>query len=300
MNIHDYLLRGDGANEPEPSAREIQQALAADPEGARIVDYLTNALSPEERAEVEQSLRDDAAFRERAMPIIEAWNAWPTAKDFTLSGEERDASSARFVAKWEAHQRAREERDDDVALSPQAMHEGRRAGEAAVPLRRLRRWQLAAAAVTLLGLPAAGWFGFSTAQRLAPPRTYTVVASDRAVKQVDVGMNVIVALDPGARLVWSEAPGLNGARELYLDGAARVDAPTLDPGRIAIITASGHLNPQKARFHVDATDPAATRVSVQQGIVIVTSRSRSDVPLLPIMAGQEGMALHNQAPRLVR
>ena len=310
MNINEWLVEGDGAAEREPSASEVQQALAEDPDGVLIAEYLTGSLSADRQAAFERRLIDDAPFRARVETIQSAWNAWPTAQDFTRTDEEREASYQRFLVKWDARQHADASTVDD---GPPRDHEGRETPNDDDTrftrhrhLQQLRRWQLAAGILALLslgGIPIAAWTGFTTAQRLQPvppPRTYLVEAPAREGKLVDVGANANVSLEAGSRLTWSEAPGLNGARELLIDGAARIHAPSAGVGKVAVITPTAYLTLDGAVARVDATDPGMTRITVQQGTVVVASRSRTNSELLPLGAGESGVVIYNQPPRIVR
>ena len=109
-----------------------------------------------------------------------------------------------------------------------------------------------------------------------------------------------VSLDPGARLTWSEAPGPNGAHELFLDGAARVEALSAGVGRYIVTTPSSRLNLHGASVRIDATDPVVTRIEVARGRVVVEGRSSTNHPLLELNTGEVGMSFHDQQPRIVR
>lgn len=309
MKISEWLVEGDGAGEREPSTAEVQHALASDPDGALIADYLTRSLPADARAAFERRLRDDDAFRSRVETIRAAWDAWPTAGDFTRSDEERAASYERFLVKWEARQGDDTSLDDArVATAGGARDTGSDATSRLHlrQLRELRRWQLVAGFLGVLllgGVPLAAWTGFTTAQRLQPPqppRTYSVEATARESKVVDVGLNASVSLDPGSRLTWSEAPGPNGAHELFLDGAAQIHAPMAAVGKFVMITPTAHLILNGAVARVDASDPALSRIAVEQGTIVVASRSRTNFELLPLGAGETGIVLYNQPPRIVR
>lgn len=303
MNIDDYAVRGNGTNEREPTPQEIQQAIDADPEGILITQYLTNSLSPDEHAEVERRLREDEVFRARVEPLIAVWDAWPTAREFTLSEEERDESFKRFLVKWGAHERAREEAHERREIPVRRVVGERDAADDGSHRRQLRRWQLAAALLaitTLGGLPMAGWWGYTTAEKRRPPATYIVEADTREPQSLMVGGKVAVSLSVGSRLTWSEKPGLNGAIYMFLDGEAQVTAFTSEPGKYIIVTPSGRLNLNGATALVDATDPVVTRVQVSKGTVIVESRSKQNHPLLFLSAGEKGMAIHNQEPRRIQ
>lgn len=303
MNIDELVVRGTGNTEREPSAQEIQQAIDNDPEGILITHYLTNSLSPEEHAEVERRLREDEAFRARAEPLIAAWEAWPTAREFTVSDEERDASFKHFLVKWGAHERARQEDDQRRETPVRLADDEPRAADVGAHRRQLRRWQLAAALLmitTLGGFPLASWWGYTRAEKRRPPATYIVEADTRETQSLMVGGKVAVSLSVGSRLTWSEKPGINGAIYMYLDGEAQVTAFTSEPGKYIIVTPSGRLNLDGATALVDATDPVVTRVQVSKGIVIVESRSNQNHPLLILRAGEKGRAIHNQEPRRIQ
>lgn len=303
MNIDEFAVGGDCPKERELTEDEIQQAMEADPEGILITNYLTNSLSPEERAEVEHRLREDEGFRARVEPLIAAWNAWPTIDDFTISDEERDASFRQFLVKWGAHEHAREvAKRREYPRVPRLVREHDPADDQR-RRRQLRGWQLAAALLAMLsigGIPTAAWLGFRASERMQPPATYNVEAAARESRMVTVGKDVMVSLDPGSRLTWSEVTGPNGATEMFLDGSARVIAPTAIVGHNIVVTASGRINLNGATATIDATDLTVTRVEVMAGSVVVESRSNQNHDLVFLNAGEKGMAIHNQAPRRVR
>ncbi|MCC6930551.1 MAG: hypothetical protein IT359_16305 [Gemmatimonadaceae bacterium] len=303
MNIKEWLVRGEGADEREPGAAEVQQAIAADADGVLIADYLTQSLTAGDLANVERRLGNDEDFLARVETIRTAWNAWPRARDFQISDAEREASYQRFLEKWDARGSGEspsvgegEEgtRDDSGASAADPAH---------AYMRQLRRWQLAAGILAVLsmgGVTGGAWMGYTASQRLQAPRTYSVEAPARESKVVQVASGVSVSLEAGTRLTWSEAPGPNNAQELFIDGAASVYAQSAPVGRFVVVTPSARLILDRALMHVDATDPAMTRIEVVEGSVVVASRGRNNFPLLSLGAGEQGMAIYNQEPRTIR
>jgi len=295
MHADDYLVAADPHAARALSDAEVRQALDADPEGALITDYLVGALAPAQAAEVERRLREDEGFRERVGPIVEAWQAWPTARDVSVSAHVVATNWQRFLdeVKRREHEDARA-RDLAGDAGDGASHRspgGHR--------HRLRRWQLAAGMLALVGVPAAAVGGYVLARRLAPPRTFVLEAA-RESKLARLGDDAWVTVEPGGRLVWDERPSANGVHELFLDGGARIHALGVPDGRLVVITPSARLIVNGAAAYVDASDPARTRVLVDQGGVVAGSRSPRALPLLALGPGEQGVIMWGQPPRRVR
>ncbi len=294
MRVDEWLIPAGEPRELTPA--EVEAALAEDPELVLISDYLARGLTAEQTAEVERRLEEDAAFRTRAEPIIAAWNAWPTVAEVSIPKEEMAASWQRFLAK--AAWRDSSSRDSSSRSGAPAT-DGVHAGDPAA-LRRLRRWQLAAGLLLLVGVPLSIGGSYWMATRRAAPRVHLEEASAREMKMVRLEGAGWVTLDPGARLTWEEGAGKDGTRTLYLDGSGRFRLEHVASGQYVVTTPSARIVVTGTEFDVSADDPSTTRVRVESGVVMLTSRGARAGRMLELRAGERGEATWNEIPRSVR
>ncbi|MFN8670249.1 MAG: FecR family protein [Gemmatimonadaceae bacterium] len=289
MRVDEWLVP---AGEPrELTSAEIEEALAADPEVTLISDYLARALTPEQAAEVERRLQDDAGFRSRVAPIIEAWKAWPTVAEMTIPEEQLAESWQRFLAKaaWRG----------DARRSGAAGHDAGR-GDDRSTLRRLRRWQLAAGLLLMVGLPLSiGGTLWVQARRL-PLTVHMEESSARDFKIVRLEGRGWVTLTPESRLTWKDGTGANGERELYLDGSATFRLEHVTSGQYVVVTPSARIHVTGTEFEVRVEDPATTRVSVRSGTVVLAPRGPRVGAYLELRVGETGEVTWDDIPRRVR
>lgn len=282
---------GDGR---QLTPAEIDDALAADPEVTLISDYLAGALGAEAAAGVERRLRDDAGFRARVAPIVEAWEGWPGPEAFIESEGELAASWERFLM-TAARRRTGDDATREVTRARGNEGDGNRRA-----VRRLRRWQLAAALLLAVGLPLASWVGATVWPRLTAPALMVDEAPAREWKTVIVGERSWVSLAPGGRLTWRSQPGETGVRELWVDGDAHFRLATLTGGQYVVLTPSARVLVTGTEFNVEMVDPSTTVVTVTHGTVIVESRGPTRHDPLQLAVGAQAQVTWGVAPRRVK
>ncbi|MBK8059504.1 MAG: FecR domain-containing protein [Gemmatimonadetes bacterium] len=312
MRPDEYLTSGGDARELTP--QELELAKREDPEVVLITDYLAGALPPDEARAVAARLQGDPAFYQRVGVIVEAWHAWPTARDFALPEEELATESRRFRREGEQLLRMGERAPwgDDDAARDDAVHD--RARDRARDVRRdalneawrdtafrqlqrsTRRWQLAAGLIAVVALPAAVW---GTLRLTAPvPRPEYRMVRPGAEESIPVRLDddALAVVDAGARLTWNDSANANGTRELFLEGVAQFQMRRARKGRYVVITPSARIWVNGSDFQVRAVDPSVTKVHVQDGEVLLNSRGDATSPLLTLRTGERGVAYWRQAP----
>jgi len=289
MRADEWLVpAGEGRN---LTRDEMREALSADPEVTLISDFLAGELSPDEALAVEARLRDDEAFRRHVTPVIEAWKAWPSSRDVAVPEHEMAASWQRFLAKAAWKEKAAE------AASVQRPADPPR--DARAPY-RVRRWQLAAALLVIVGFPLSGWMGVRIANRLEGPRVRVAEASGREWESIRLGSDSWVSLPPGSRLEWKDEADGYGIRELILDGSARFRLQPLPTGQYVVVTPSARITVTGTEFEVDVRDPSTTRVHVTHGRVRLESRGARTGIGIELTVGESGEAFWGEPPRRAR
>lgn len=272
---------------------EIEEALHADPEVTLMTEYLLGELGGDASAEVERRLREDAAFRARMAPVMEAWNRWPGPRDFSMPADEVAASWDRLERKATA-----------AGLLPALEHQagrpaGERHGEAEAPsaVRRTRRWQLAAGMLLAIGLPGAVWFGATLWPRLTAPKVTVTSARPADGTTVMLDDHSVALVWPSGRLTWPDRANARGVRELQLDGDAMFRLAPLKAGAYVIVTPSARIVVTGTVFTVTMPNPSTTRVSVEAGSVVLESRGGVGGAPVTLTVGETGEAVWGEAPR---
>lgn len=325
MRPDEHLTSGGEVRELTP--QEIEAAEREDPDVALITDYLTGSLTPEEARVVEDRLQNDPAFHASVGTIVEAWRAWPTARDFSLPEDELAPEARRFREDGERLLRAadtarrlrdettsdREDARDGARTGRQGgrrsgMHsrdrsddraaraESRRAIAIRQEQRRTRRWQLAAGFLGVVLLPAAIWGTMRLTKPLPPPQLHMIRPVAENGVSAYFGDQGMAMVDAGARLIWDDSARVNGSRELLLEGGAQFFMREARAGLFVVVTPSARIVVMGSDFRVTAVDPGVTEVRVESGRVLLKNRGGDPSDALEVRAGERGRAGWREPP----
>jgi hypothetical protein len=275
----DHTLPPMGANEG------FDAVTPMDPDIALITDYLADALSPDERARVDDRLAQDAEFHTKVWPLMVVWYSPARAEQAQAAGVAVATTGVPQRAVTEAdidrvmHRVRRESSWDEVEASVPAWHEERRrrrwwermpSGEA---LRKA--YHLAVVATAMVFLPSAGYNTYTGMARLARER-----AEGRASTQ-HMRMPTVIDAPP----VGAPPPPVVAARD-----------PAQDPGKAApasAATAATVANRAETKPSGKAPDSAAAAKPgpVLTGTAPVTAGARANVPKVTTLGvGESALA----------
>lgn len=286
---------------------EVETALREDPELTLVSDYLAGALPAAEARAVEARLHNDPAFEERVRLIVAAWDATSSrAGHSDAAAVGRKVTRATLDASWERFRATAEPRWRTGArtapVAEASAHRRRDTSDASASRqmqRRLRKWQLAAGMIVVVGLPVATWSGALLRERRIPPQVHMASSAGGDAIPVRIADNAMAVLEGGGRLTWQDSTNDSGIRELFLEGEAQFQMQQVPVGRYVVVTPSARIIVTGSDFQVTAIDPSETLVRVQAGKVVLESRGLGAAPLLPLGTGETGRSTWRQQPRRV-
>ena len=262
-------------NEYDLSDEEAEAILAAAPDEALVTDYLAGVLDEREQLAFRERLRQDPAFQAIANPLIEAWGAVPPFRPRMTDAELQEG--------WQRFQSFAGMVEQSAPPTRDATRQ-----------RRLYRLMLAAMVLlAVIGIPLAGWIGYS----MSPRPTIHAAVADLSNETVALGRSSSAVLTPGSRLIWYDRPDAEGRREMNLfQGNGTFVLSRLTDGVWVVLTPSGRLSTNEAVMQVDARDPQLTFVRVDRGQVTIDAPSARSAAPLVLGPGERGVLVHGQAP----
>lgn len=275
----------DHVNEYHLSDEEATAILLESPDTTLVADYLSGALSAADQVAFRERLRLDPTFREFAESHIAVWEAVPVAQP-TLSPDDLQASWARF------QDRVGMPRERAVAPTAPVQHR---------PWPQLRRMQLAAALLLIIGIPSAVYLGDLVMPLLRPPRTQMVVGSASG-HEVRLDRRSTVTLSQGTRFIWTDKATRDRPREMYLaHGNARFVLEKVAPNTYVVETPAGRITVTGTIFFVSVQNPTTTTVRVEEGEVLLDPAGVATMSTpLRLSAGSEGIMVWGAPPALLR
>ena len=242
---------------------EIEEARLErelDPDFALISDYVAGELSPESEASVRQRLESDPEFRDRAEPLLLAWQlprkvAPMTPDELTHAWLQLRRRAGRPVVPGQ----------ESLDISGDLSTVYRREKKARD--RRVRSLALRAAAlfIMLVGAPVAVHEMFQD-----DSATETVTLPNGTVVTLKVGST----LSYGADSVIGAAAGGGAARwggPVHLRGEGRFDVKP-GAGTLRVFTDAAEVRADSSSFSMRTSDAGASYIEVHSGIVWVRGR----------------------------
>ena len=285
--MNDFIATPDDARELHEA--EIERDL--DPDFALISDYVAGALSEIEAAAVRTRLDSDPAFRERAEPLLLAWQV-PTR---TQPGT-REALERRWL---ELRRRTGmppvpgQIEDIDRLAQFQARVEQRHAN-----MLRERVMVFATVLVFLMAIPLVGvWLSDRPA---AEPPTPSQLMEEIVARR---GVTGVLPDGSVAELVGQStlryATGFALGRTVELRGEAMFRVSSMGGQPFTVMTTDAEIWVTGTNFSVNAQENAPTIVSVREGSVSVRPRLRNKVMtrnVLVLKAGERASVRRDAQP----
>jgi len=300
-----------------------------DPDFVLITDYLTDGLTPEQEAEVERRLVDDAAFFEKVWPVVRIWRLPPRARKHPVRPEDgyrypwESPPPPRRVREAERFYRSLPAAESAVPVSPAAPPRDLPPApyEEYEPPRRGRRFLLTltkraltvySIAATLLATVGLAYLGHTYR---AVPQDTVVVKLDRApttllahstrvetgpaeTKEITLRGGSRVVLRPNSRFTYQylAAPGLRGL-SAALDGEAAVELNREDR-YLQLVTSAGGMLLTPGTFAVRC-EPGCAAMLVTVGVGVAGIRGDSAGSTLSLTKGEKGRKPKHGAPEKV-